>query len=247
MCHHSKSECLQSPHFVLNSLPGTQWCVRVYLRQKINEDYIGIFLKRLDNIPESFKIENTIQGLDVNEKFIFGDFGPITHEFEAHKGRGYSATFDKISLFQQLINDVFVIKCILKPVFETTGRGILLQISYKDGFFTDLLLRADDAVFRVHKAMLSARWPKMLEKLNAEETSEITLDVRSNVLEAMLKYVYTGKLDFSESKLLSEVYVTASKYGLPNLQFMPDGARKAKTRINAEKMSFQWPIQNFSR
>ncbi|KFM68116.1 hypothetical protein X975_16910, partial [Stegodyphus mimosarum] len=93
--------------------------------------------------------------------------------------------------------------------------------------------------------MLWARWPKLAEKLNIEGTCEQVLDIPSNVLDALIQYIYTGKIECKESKLPSEAYAAAVEYGLPSLCSMPVLIQKAQTRISTEKVSFQWPIENF--
>ncbi|XP_035224378.1 speckle-type POZ protein-like B [Stegodyphus dumicola] len=107
--------------------------------------------------------------------------------------------------------------------------------------------QAHGAEFKVHKAILWARWPELAKKLMEQKSSEQDFDIASDVLEAMIKYVYTGKLNFSGCVLsFEEVYTTATKYGLHILSPTPGSIKTSETHINTEKISFVWPIENFS-
>ncbi|KFM71998.1 Speckle-type POZ protein B, partial [Stegodyphus mimosarum] len=111
----------------------------------------------------------------------------------------------------------------------------------------DVVLRARDAEFKVHRDMLWARWPELAKKLDEQNSSEQDFDIGSNILEAMIQYVYTGKIKYCGYMVsFEEVYFTAAKYGLRILCPTPDSIKMSETIINTEKISFVWPIENFS-
>ncbi|KFM75739.1 Speckle-type POZ protein, partial [Stegodyphus mimosarum] len=245
MFHQPKTRFLCSPEFALNCLPHMKWHIRLFPKGDLDQSYTAVYLKRIDDIPELCNMHFTVQGLDCREKSVFGPKG-CTRVFKGEFAWGYPTCCRRDFLFKSLINDVLIIKLTMNTVCESSDQEILPPLAYKNGLFADVVLRANGAEFKVHKAILWARWPKLVEKLDAEGTCEHVFDMGSDVLEAILKYVYTGKLDCIESDLLAELYAACEKYELLNLQCLPVVAQKARTHINVRKISFEWPIKNFS-
>ncbi|KFM68820.1 Speckle-type POZ protein B, partial [Stegodyphus mimosarum] len=245
MCHRSKGECLVSPLFTLNSLPGMKWLMRMYPKSASDEDYIAVYVARNDDISEVCSVNYFIQGLDCDERLIFSRNVSLSI-FRKNECSGRSCFFKRKLLFRSLIKDILIIKCSLKPVLQTNALEIMSQISYKNGLFTDVVLHTHDTVFNVHKAILWARWPKLIKELNKKTTQEINFDIPSNVLESMIKYIYTGKTDFLGYELFEKLSTAAVTYGLPNLSSIPSISKKCRTRINVVQISFEWPVENFS-
>ncbi|XP_035225094.1 speckle-type POZ protein B-like [Stegodyphus dumicola] len=101
-------------------------------------------------------------------------------------------------------------------------------------------------LFSKYKAILWARWPKLIKELNRKTTQEINFDIPSNVLECMIKYVYAGEAELVGYELFEELSTAAVRYGLPNLSSIPNVSKKCRTRINVMQISFEWPVHNFS-
>ncbi|KFM72008.1 TD and POZ domain-containing protein 3, partial [Stegodyphus mimosarum] len=244
MCHGSRGESLGSPEFVLNSLPGMKWRVEVFAQDCYEGNDICIYVTRDDNISDLCTIKCTAQILDWNGRI----YCSITNEVEVENSDdlGFLCAFERNYLLHSLVHDILVIKCTFQPVGDSNKEDELPELSYKNELFTDVVLRTGDSTFRAHKAILSVRWPKLLEMLHAEETCEQILDVKPDVLEAMLEYVYTGKLNCSEPEILANLHLARIKYGFPSLQCTPYVDQKARTIITMEKISFEWPIKNFS-
>ncbi|XP_035225092.1 uncharacterized protein LOC118197667 [Stegodyphus dumicola] len=246
MCHLPKGQFFDSPSFVIHSIPSIKWCIELYPNGYLNENYLAVYLRRDDDSIGVCNIKYSIQGLDSNEKVIFSCLEKDAAVFETNMSRGYYEASEREPLCQSLINDILIIKCVMEPVFETNEQEMFTPIPYENGLFTDIILRAGDTIYKLHKAILSARWPKLLEKLDDEKSSELALDVKSDVLEVMIEYVYTGKLDCSKTEILADLYAAATKYELLNLQSTPIVALKVRTQFNIKKVSFHWPIRNFS-
>ncbi|KFM65543.1 Protein roadkill, partial [Stegodyphus mimosarum] len=244
MCHHSKVECLFSPEFALNSLPGMKWFIQLYPRGVLDEDCIIFFLSRTDNILKSWKISYRFKVLDCNEKLLFS-LDEETNIFECKLSSNPYCLQRKLP-FPSLVNDILIIKCTLKPVCEPNVKEELLPVLYENRLFTDVVLRTNDSAFKVHKVILYARWPKLAEILEAKGDSELALGIESNVLDAMIRYVYTGRIDVSGYEFLAEVSSIATKYEFPHPISTPVVAQKYRTKVDVEKMSFVWPIKNFS-
>ncbi|KFM68817.1 Protein roadkill, partial [Stegodyphus mimosarum] len=239
MCHQPKGDYLRSPPFVSHSLPGFIWRILLYPQGNLNETYVAIFIRRDDDFLETCSLKLNIEGRDGNEKFIFR----ITEQtnvaaIEGTERWGSAEAFDRKSLFESLINDILIIKCTLQPVCEVYKKEVL---SCRNEVLTDVVLRSGNSSFKVHKAILWARWPKLAEKLDAEETNEQVFDIESYTLNAMIDYVYTGKVDCRDSELLVKLHSAAAKYEFLKLQALPI-AQKGRTRINVQKMSFEFSM-----
>ncbi|XP_035205305.1 speckle-type POZ protein B-like [Stegodyphus dumicola] len=220
-----------------------KWHIELYPKDSYGEDQKAFHLTRGDDFPEKCTIKCSLAVLDDSEKLIC-KFSNITKVFTNKNGRGYFRCFAKHSFFQSLKNDVLIMEYTLKPISESSQQEILPPFPYKSGLFTDTVLRTSNESFNVHKAILWARCPKLAESLDGDEPCEQALDVRSDVLETIIKYVYTGEIDFKGSELLPKVYAAAVKYELLSLSSLPVMTKKARTRINTEKISFDWPIEN---
>ncbi|KFM80681.1 TD and POZ domain-containing protein 4, partial [Stegodyphus mimosarum] len=171
-----------------------KWRIELYPRGDRNESYVAVYLQRTDDNPETCNITFTVQGLDCKETSFCHREG--TKIFKAQTASGYSNYIKRDTVFQSLENDALILKFTLKPVCEGSDQEVLPPLPYKNELFADVVLRAGSAEFKVHKAIVWARWPKLVEKMNAEGTCEKLFDIGSDVLEAIIGYVYTGKVDY---------------------------------------------------
>ncbi|XP_035208447.1 speckle-type POZ protein B-like [Stegodyphus dumicola] len=237
-----KEQLICSPGFAQDFIFGVKWYLKLYPKVKHDEEYISIFLTRNEDNLENFKINFCIQGTDCTGNIIFSSKYALT---EYRHNSGFRMRIRKHSNFSSLQSNILIIKCCLK-VRGNEERKSFLPLSHESGLFTDITLRANDTTFKVHKAILWARWPKIVEKLDAEQASEQTFDIGSNVLEAIVKYVYTGKIIYTNSDLLEELTAAAIKYELPKVQGIPVVAQEGRTRIDIHNISFEWPIEDLS-
>ncbi|XP_035222827.1 speckle-type POZ protein-like [Stegodyphus dumicola] len=166
MCHHSKVECLFSPEFALNSLPGMKWIIQLYPRGVLDEDCIIFFLSRTDNILENCKISYRFEVLDCIEKLFFS-LDEETSIFECKLFSNPHCLQRKLP-FPSLVNDILIIKCTLKPVCEPNEEAGMFPVLYENRLFTDVVLRTNDSAFKVHKGILYARCSKLVETLEAK-------------------------------------------------------------------------------
>ncbi|XP_035217608.1 speckle-type POZ protein B-like [Stegodyphus dumicola] len=235
---------LRSPRFVLNSLPDIRWYIELNFSQ-LQESYIAFLsLGRSSFIPSPCTVTCEVQALDRDETLIYESKEPFVLF-------PYALKFDGVCRIEghrlmSLASNILIIKCILKAVWQKDYEELLPQISYETGLLTDVVLHAGGAVFRVHKAMLWARWPKLAELFDTKASSELFLDMKANVLETVLQFIYTGKVDFNSPELLGELYEAAARYGISGLNPVIILEQKARTRVYVLKTSFKWPIKNFS-
>ncbi|KFM75153.1 Speckle-type POZ protein-like B, partial [Stegodyphus mimosarum] len=230
-------DSVESSYFSWKNVPPCDWFVRLKAFGS-DKDYVDVFLcDWLDNEDKS-QICYRLEALDCNEKIIFSVEKPKGKEAQNHLERKF--------LLRSLINDILILKFTFNRDSEINPQDLLPPLPYKNGLFSDVVLRAPGAEFKVHKAILWARWPKLVEKLNAEEIPEIVLDIESNVLEAIVKYVYTGSMDFSGYEFHAQVSVAAIKYELPHPICASSVSITCQTQKDVQNILFEWPIKNFS-
>ncbi|XP_035224377.1 speckle-type POZ protein B-like [Stegodyphus dumicola] len=245
MCHHSNGAILKSRRFTLPSLPSMTWCIYLLSRLNTDKNQVKIYLKRTDDFLETCRVKFNFQFLDSDGKLIYSSEEYVS-QFTNDAGRGRTKRFAMKLFTCSLINDILIIKFNMEAVLKANKEETLLSLPYRNASFTDVVLFTGGAVYKVHKAILSVRWPKLVEKLDAQDASQLVMSITPDVLEAMLEYVYTGKLDCSKPEMLVKLYDAAAKHEL-SLQCMPVVVQKMRTRINAQQISFEWPIENFSR
>ncbi|KFM71999.1 Speckle-type POZ protein-like protein, partial [Stegodyphus mimosarum] len=243
MCHQSKGQCLCSPSFGLDSLPGVKWVMQIYPKGDSAENYVAIYLVRDDDVPENCNVRFCIFGRNSNAKSIFSSYCYIKNVFSSKSSSKFSTYLRINSFIKSLINDILIIQCHVAPVYQTE-QELLPELSCGNELFADVELRAGDTTCKAHKAILWARWPRLAEKLDSSESYGQIFDICPNVLEAMVKYVYTGKIDCSKSKILPQLYAAAAKYELPILKCIHVVAQKVITHINGNKITFECPIQD---
>ncbi|KFM75152.1 hypothetical protein X975_02191, partial [Stegodyphus mimosarum] len=203
-----------------------------------DKNYIDVFLCDWLHKEDQSEICYRLEALDCNEKIIFNVENPKGKEAQNH--------LERKLLLRSLINDILILKFTFNRDLEINPQYLLPPLPYKNGLFSDVVLSAPGAEFKVHKAILWARWPKLAEKLNAEEIPEIVLDIESNVLEAIVKYVYTGKMDFSGYEFHAQISDAAKKYELPHPICASTKAKTCQTRKDVQNILFEWPIKNLS-
>ncbi|KFM77845.1 Speckle-type POZ protein B, partial [Stegodyphus mimosarum] len=251
MCHHSTGLSLRSPTFMLSALPGMVWCLNIYPRGEKSKECIDVLIMRCDNLPRKCEIEYSVCTMDKDGKTIQKK-EKEKRTFEAGEGWGCSSFFER----KRHLNDkdnlvVNCTLCLLQVCDDNDQENLHHDFIrfYDNGLFTDITLRTKDTSFRVHKCLLSIRWPALVEKLEKKKTDEEYFDVSISALEAMIYYIYSGNLECQNSQLTAEVFAAAVKYELTNLKCnlcLPVTNFKARTRINAEEMFFEWKIPTLS-
>ena len=154
------------------------------------------------------------------------------------------AVFDTFFVANALVNDTVSIYCKLElyrfdcPVvnqtvsnsqktiqrsIESFDLGKTLQESRKLGLYTDVVLATNGHEFKAHRAVLASQSPffkARFEKQWEREDNKIEMnDTSPDILEAMLCFMYTGKVEASSSETLAfRLLPTAEEYGLVGLR-----------------------------
>ncbi|KAF8787839.1 TD and POZ domain-containing protein 1 [Argiope bruennichi] len=98
-----------------------------------------------------------------------------------------------------------------------------MKSMYKDGIFSDMVLRTSTQSFPVHKSILSARSPvfrRMFSSDMKEKNSrhvDIT-DIDDDTVHRMLLYIYTDSLENLLYESASKLYTAADKYEILSLR-----------------------------
>ncbi|XP_035212994.1 speckle-type POZ protein-like [Stegodyphus dumicola] len=251
MCHHSTGLSLRSPTFMLSALPGMLWCLNIYPRGEKSEECIDVLIMRCDDLPRNCQIEYSICTMDKDGNTIQKP-EKEKRTFAAGEGWGCSSFFDRKRHLNDKDNLVINCNlCLLQVCDDNDQESLHCDFIrfYDNALFTDTTLRTSDKSFKVHKCLLSIRWPALVEKLERKKADEECFDVSTSVLEAMINYIYSGKLDCPNSQLAADVFAAAVKYELTNLRCnlcLPVQNFKARTRINADEMFFDWKIPTLS-
>ncbi|XP_035219038.1 speckle-type POZ protein-like [Stegodyphus dumicola] len=247
MCHHSTGLSLRSPTFILSALPGMVWSLNIYPRGEKSKECIDVLIMRCDDLPRKCEIVYSVCTMDKDGNTIQKQENE-QRTFAAGEGWGCSSFFERKRHLNDKDNLVINCNlCLLQVCDESDQKRLHHDFIrfYDSGLFTDITLRTSDTSFKVHKCLLSIRWPALFEKLEKKKADEESFDVSTSVLETMINYIYSGNLDCQNSQLRAEVFAAAIKYDLTNLGCnlcLPVTNFKARTRINAEEMFFDWKI-----
>ena len=154
------------------------------------------------------------------------------------------AVFDTFFVANALVNDTVSIYCKLElyrfdcplAIVNQTGSpktiqrsdesfdlGKALQESRKVGLYTDVVLATNGHEFKAHRAVLASQSPffkARFEKQWEREDNKIEMnDTSPDILDAMLCFMYTGKVEaFSSEALAFRLLPTAEEYGLVGLR-----------------------------
>lgn len=93
---------------------------------------------------------------------------------------------------------------------------------YETNIFSDFKIICNKRNFPVHRAVLCEISPVFMQMLQAEmiesKTCEVVIkDIDENVMEEMIRFVYTGKANF-DGDLAVKLLRVAEKYGIEKLK-----------------------------
>ena len=105
----------------------------------------------------------------------------------------------------------------------------------KDNRFSDVKIVVDKKKFFVHKGILAARsryFPAMFES-NMKEAEEVEIritNISANILQEVLRFIYTGKIDV-EMTMITDLLIVADMYGLDGLSAICEEAIMSNTNL----------------
>lgn len=118
-------------------------------------------------------------------------------------------------------------------------------VIYENGKYCDAFLHVGEKTFKVHKAILEARFPDLVKNMDGNKCK--IQNISSKTMHALLNYVYTGVLNMNELNLFE---ILSSNYVLPShlkrLLLEKQTEIEATICFHKTVISFSWDIHNFS-
>lgn len=226
--------CYQSPPF---SCLGLSWCFVVYPNGQRNQqsiDFVGLYLKRIDDTTKSICVDFRIGFKSVN-----GLYKNIqkSHYFVNHEEFGWPCLTDRHELWRKkrMHQSGLTAFCILGLTnapndvsSEQITDGIralsedfrsLLTNEYK----SDVVVKAQDKRFQAHKLVLATRsrvFAAMFEHTMKENcTGEVDMvDCEPGVVQSFLAFLYSGKIENLTMNTVFSLLSLAEQYDLPALK-----------------------------
>ena len=98
-----------------------------------------------------------------------------------------------------------------------------------DTRFTDFVFTVDNKDFKVHKVLLAAKSDVFCAMFTTESMCEyndnraIITDISAQVFEALIQYMYTGKIGKSLINIVHDLLIAADKYNVKGLKKLCEG------------------------
>lgn len=90
---------------------------------------------------------------------------------------------------------------------------------YNSGKFSDVVLKVGEKVLPAHKAILASRSKVFADMISDMQGIEIFIeDVDSLLMESVLQYIYTGRIEELTVEKAIHIFPIATKFSLPDLQ-----------------------------
>lgn len=260
MCPHLHRESVESPEFRVGSY---KFILQLYPKGFGRPDYITVYLKRLRDcgateVSVTFKIS------------FLCDEGRHTCSFknwivlqECRLGRKAFVEANRVLSIQKkkfIPNDNLTIECEVSVndnkqfcgkfcnVIDSESLSRDFAKILGDGIHSDLTLVVGEEKFKVHRAILECRCPRLTSQMKETDiANEYSLiDIETSALRTLLGYLYTGS--FKVSNAYEEI---VRFYSFPELKNSVGDPYiiniRASTEINVSRLSFRWIITDFSK
>ncbi|KAL7298622.1 hypothetical protein TKK_0008390 [Trichogramma kaykai] len=236
-------ERIESPQFGVGSDSKKYFKLRLYPAGKNEEyaEYISLFLKPVINStkkPDKLVCKWTLSS--INDKKVVQKL-TLHYDFASEKkfcGYGWMKFFELKNIDSLIFSENTVtFQCELEifTKYESSLKSdimcskdetidtIKFDFSFDNEKLSDVKLIVEEEEIPAHKIVLAAVSPvframfthDMLE--NEENFVKIT-DTTENIVTAMLRFIYTGKLDVTETNKIIELLAVADKYQIDSLK-----------------------------
>ena len=208
-----------------------------------NSDYVAVFLTSRRQEDLEVKYDFSVQKAD---GACWGRIGNTFKKFSPEQNSwGYGKAFSKAKLLEKanelLPSGRLTIVCNLEIYYsdrhtegkkqrlefkteETPSLGDNLEKGLPTAQFSDVTLVCDGRRFDAHKFILSSRSDVFKAMFSHEGTTESTSnevvikDLEPEVLEHLLKFIYSDKAESSLPALAGGLLTAADKYNIPRLK-----------------------------
>lgn len=139
--------------------------------------------------------------------------------------------------FSVIVTDANTIKKPLTDFQKSNQLSENIKSLLHEEDLKDVVFKIDDEEFTAHKIILASRSPVFAamfkNKMNEELTSVVEIDdIKSNILQQMLNFIYTDQVEDLEESAFELIYV-AEKYQLENLKSMCINSLNDNMSINS--------------
>lgn len=242
-CRKGVGNAFESPKF-------NDWKLKLYPNGKSNNDYyVGLFLISYAYRERTVKYKMYVLNNKNKETCTFSN----TVFFRQHNEQGNANFIQITDFFSETsgiqVNGAVRICCEVEEAGErqdlmgNCNYGLelsklseeLLNI-FTSSRLTDVSIVVEEKEFKVHKLILSARssvFASMFEHDLAEKRTNVIQisDSRSEIIEAVLHYIYSGKCSLVKDKA-AEILPVADKYNLNELRNLCEQTLKSNLDLN---------------
>ncbi|KAL7303982.1 hypothetical protein TKK_0003638 [Trichogramma kaykai] len=233
-------EKIESPQFGIGRDNKQYFQLLLYPKGDTAEcaEYISLFLEPvIDSTNKSSKIicKCKISAI-IDEKVV--NKAEMHHDFASTPNWGFKKFFPRNDINKIISSENTVtIQCeleifkeyksSLKPEIISSKDELINTIKFDFSFlneeFSDVKLIVEEQEIPAHKIVLAAASPvframfthDMLENL---ENSVKIMDITENIVNEMLRFIYTGKFDATETDKIIELLAVADKYQIDSLK-----------------------------
>ncbi|KAF8777016.1 hypothetical protein HNY73_013946 [Argiope bruennichi] len=247
-------ERFQSPVFTTRLLPKTYWYLEIRLPSPGNLSTMEISLHRLQNYENAVSIIDVIYKVICHEETQISGKETVIYSDEPPWGDGMSFT----ASFYKSRKNYLTVECRIRPNKNITcgvqhrnldkTLPIHLRKLLQSGEFYDAIIKIENQELKVHRSILYARLPQLIEKYLEFSTDGRYIfkinDLPVSVVKEMLKYAYTGQayVDLESVSISKDLLAQYSQNFLQSCCW--DDHPFAQTSFNYETDSLSWDLKD---
>lgn len=261
MCPDQWGKSLKSPEFSIYNWQNPTFHLLLYpggVNEKSSK-YLSMYLVKTSIDEENFTYSCKLGIVTTESKKTCFEFH--NRKVNRGNGKGLAECFEREKLVTSgknifLPDGHLTIFCEINVVrFSESvryGTGPRLQdlsdiyaVIYENGKYCDAFLHVGEKTFKVHKAVLEARFPDLIKNMDGNRCK--IQNISSKSMDALLNYIYTGVLNIDELNLFE---ILSSNYVLPshlkNLLLEKQTKIEVTTYFHKTVINFTWDVHNFS-
>ena len=211
-----KDEYINSDKFSVPLFPKIFWTMKFYpLIQNVEGNNIGLVVCVDGNLFAKYRWK-----LHLNPRPKSSNTDQSAQYFRSDNSESIMHIINHFEISQ---NSISIICTITIPFNSYIGDECLKAFEHSlrvlnDQKHCDFIIKVQDKCFNVHKCILSTHWPHFATLINSESGTLAIQDEASDVIEAMIRYIYTGTSNVTDLNLALKLITLSDKYDLPELK-----------------------------